>query len=69
MSNSSEVDGGRKRRIELGEEDTEIDELFNYGVGRNGCIALHYYVHFLRIFHMISYHIISDDDHFSTITV
>ena len=31
MSNSSEVDGGRKRRIELGEDDAEIDELFDYG--------------------------------------
>ena len=31
MSNSSEVDGGSKRRIELGENDAEIDELFDYG--------------------------------------
>ena len=31
MSNSSEVDGGRKRRIELGEDEAEIDELFDYG--------------------------------------
>ena len=31
MSNSSEVDGGRKRRIELGENDAGIDELFDYG--------------------------------------
>ena len=29
--NSSEIDGGRKRRIELGEDDAEIDELFDYG--------------------------------------
>ena len=25
MSNSSEVDGGRKRRIDLGEDDAETD--------------------------------------------
>ena len=31
MSYSSEVDGGRKRRIELGEDDAEIDEHFDYG--------------------------------------
>ena len=31
MSNSSEVDGGGKRRIDLGEDDAEIDELFDYG--------------------------------------
>ena len=31
MSDSSEVDGGRKSWIELGEDDAEIDELFDCG--------------------------------------
>ena len=31
-------------------ESTHVELGIPYTVGRNGCIALHYYVHFLRIF-------------------